>query len=111
MTKRKRAVFKSHIGKERTFLNPRTGKRGVYSVVKDEVYFPALGKPDQVGSWGRYRFGAWLEENRAARGTHLISFPYWRNGRFAGQWSLRAEPEVVRALFRVVQRRGWLQKP
>jgi hypothetical protein len=42
---------------------------------------------------------------------YLISFPYWRNRHFAGQYTLRAEPAVVRYLVDEMQRRGWLSRP
>jgi hypothetical protein len=55
-------------------------------------------------------FGAWLEESKKSPGKFLISFPYWRNGRFAGQYTMRAEVSVIRSIFKQMERKGWLEK-
>lgn len=101
----------SHIGRPRVLTNPETGLRHEASVIRDEIYFPAADETEyDGGSWGSYRFGAWLEEDIEQPGAFIISFPYWRNGNFAGQYTLRAEPCVIRKLFEEMKARGWLEK-
>ena len=101
----------SRIGKNRTLTHPGTGQKDEYSVIRDEVYFPDPGQPPyDAADWGKYVFGAWLEEDLKAPGLFYISFPYWRNGRFAGQYTLRAEPRVIRHLVEEMERRGWLSR-
>lgn len=81
------------------------------SIIRDEVHVPPRDKDPYDGrSWGKYVYGAWLEEDAKTPGEFYISFPYWRNGRFAGQYTLRAEPAVVRELFEQIEAKGWLQK-
>jgi len=99
----------SHIGRTRVLTNPETGEKGEASIIRDEIYVRAVGEAEyDGGTWGGYRFGAWLEEES---GAFIISFPYWRNGRFAGQYTLRTEPYVIRMLFDEMKARGWLDKP
>jgi len=100
-----------HIGRERWMTNPATGEKCAVSVIRDAVYFPPIGESDyDGGEWGTYRFGAWLEEDLWDKGCFIISFPYWRNGNFAGQYSLRVEPLVLRRLLRLMESRGWLRQ-
>ena len=102
----------SHIGRTRVLTHPETGQKVAASVIRDEIYVPAADQPDyDGGAWGGYRFGAWLEEDADQPGAYIISFPYWRNGNFAGQYTLRAEPYVIRELFQAMQARGWLERP
>ena len=98
--------MKSHVGRRRIFTDPNTGQKIPVSVVKDEIRYPE----ELEGGWGKYRFATWLEEELDDEGYFTISFPYWRNGKFAGQYSLRAEPCVVRFLFEEMSKRGWLEK-
>ena len=79
------------------------------SVIRDEIYFPEEGEYDG-GDFGKYKFGAWLEEDIGDIGYFVISFPYWRNGNFAGQYTFRTEPGIVRFLFEEMKKRGWLEK-
>ncbi len=101
----------SHIGRNRVLTDPETGEKKEASVIRDEIYIPAIDEPEyDGGSWGGYRFGAWLEEDTEQPGAFIISFPYWRNSNFAGQYTLRAEPYVIRKLFEEMHARGWLKK-
>ena len=101
--------MKSHIGRQRILGHPVTGKKAPVSVIRDEIYFPKEGEYD-AGDWGKYEFGAWLEEDIGDIGYFVISFPYWRNGKFAGQYTFRTEPGIVRFLFEEMKKRGWLEK-
>ncbi len=101
----------SHIGRSRWLKNPETGETIEASVIKDEIYVPAANDPEyDGGTAGKYRFGVWLEEDNEQPGAFIISFPYWRNGNFAAQFTLRAEPYVIRKLFEEMKARGWLEK-
>ena len=104
--------MKSHIGRHRVLSDPGTGEKVEASIIRDEIYVPAENEPDyDGGTWGAYRFGAWLEEVTDEPGAFVISFSYWRNGNYAGQYTLRAEPYVIRKLFEEMKARGWLDKP
>jgi len=104
-------MIPSSIGRVRVLTHPKTGKKEQASVIREEIHFPKRdGPPYDGGTWGKYYFGAWLEEDARAPGEFYISFPYWRNGRFAGQYTLRAEPGVIRELFKQIQAKGWLEK-
>ena len=96
------------IGEVRYLVDPNTGKRSPASVILDDIRVPPLTqKPYHAGSWGDYVFGAHLEVDLEEKDLFLISFPYWRNGRFAGQYTLRAEPWIVKQLFDQMLKRGW----
>lgn len=101
--------MRQRVGEKRYLKHPETGEKKAYSVIRDELYVPALDEePLDAGSWGTYRFGAWLEEDLQQPGRFFISFPYWRGQRFAGQWTLRADVDVVKDLVRGIEERGWL---
>jgi hypothetical protein len=100
--------MKSHIGRQRIFKDPNTNKKIPVSIVRDEIYFPEEGEYNT--GWGKYEFGVWLEEQVDDPGYFTISFPYWRNGKFAGQTTLRAEPGIIKFLFEGLKKRGWLDK-
>jgi len=101
-------VIPSSLGRWRILTHPKTRRKVAATKIIGEIHVPADGEqPYDAGSWGKYVFGAWLEKTKAG---FLISFPYWRNGRFAGQYSLRAEPYIVKRLFREMKEMGWLGK-
>jgi hypothetical protein len=100
---------KTYIGHERWLTNPVTGKKVLNSIVEGEIYHPPSGKPPHKYPFGKYHFGVWLERT-TKDGLLLISFPYWRKGRFAGRTTLRAEPWIIKDLFKEMNRRGWLDK-
>ena len=102
--------MRSRINEERILAHPVTGEKKAFSIIRDEIYDPELTQPAYVGGWGEYVFGAWLEQDCDESEVFYISFPYWRNGRFAGQYSLRAEISVIRKLIGEIQRRGWLDR-
>lgn len=103
--------MRSSQGRSRTMTNPGTGLKEKVSVIRDEIHIPAISEPPyDAGDWGKYVYGAWLEEDLNEPGVFYISFPYWRNGRFAGQYSLRAEPRIIRALVEEIRQRGWFEK-
>ena len=103
---------KSHVGRQRVFTDPNTRQKVPVSDIRDEIVFPN----DLEGGWGKYRFQAWLEEEKDDKGYFTISFVYYRKKddatpwKFAGQTSFRAEPCVVRFLFEEMTKRGWLEK-
>src|SRR5258708_15948712 len=70
--------MKSRLNVPRTLTHPGTGQKRVFSVIRDEIY--ASPEPYDAGDWGKYVFGAWLEEDSDDPGIFYISFPYWRNG-------------------------------
>jgi len=92
------------VGDVRYFKDPRTKKKVPVSRIVEVVRGPRVS-----GDWGVYDFEAWLEEDCSTQGIHYISFPYYRNGRFAGQTTLRAPPRAVQDLIRQITRRGWLR--
>jgi len=103
-------MIPSSIGRERILTNPKTGKKFADTVIREEIHIPADGEEPYDYPLGSYVFGAWLEESKKSRNKFLISFPYWRNGRFAGQYTIRAEVSVVKSLFKQMQRKGWFKK-
>ena len=100
--------MRSRKDEKRILTHPGTGEKRAFSMIRDEVYFP--DPPYDAGDWGKYVFGAWLEEDADAPGMFYISFPYWRNGRFAGQYTMRTEPRIIRHLVEEMQSRGWFEK-
>lgn len=103
--------MRSSVNRPRILTHPGTGERRPFSIIRDEIHVPELSRPPyDAGEWGEYVFGAWLEEDADHPGVFYISFPYWRNGRFAGQYTLRAEPWVVRSLVNEMQSRGWFER-
>jgi hypothetical protein len=98
---------RSRLNEARWFTDPVTGEKRRVSTIRDECF--AKPAPYDVGDWGSYVFGAWLEEDYDNPGMFYISFPYWRTPkptaenpsptqRFAGQYTLRAEPRIIRQL-------------
>lgn len=104
--------MQTKIGQKRILTHPETGERLAYSVILDEIY--ASPEPYHAGDWGEYIFGAWLERDCIDSKKLYVSFPYWRKAtsgrsfRFAGQYTLRADPAVVRHLVEGMHSRGWL---
>lgn len=103
-------MIPSSIGRKRVFKHPRTGKKIADTIIRGEIHIPADGEKPYEYPFGSYVFGAWLEESIKSPGKFLVSFPYWRNGRFAGQYTMRAEVCIVKNLLRKMQRQGWLKK-
>jgi hypothetical protein len=104
-------MIPTSVGRARTLTHPKTGRKIPVSVIREEIHVPPREGPPYDGKdWGKYVFGAWLEEDIKEPGDYYISFPYWRNGRFAGQYTLRAEPQIIRDLFKQMESRGWFAR-
>lgn len=102
---------RSRIGKNRYLTHPETQEKVCTSTIRDEILVPQPGEPQyDAGDWGKYEYGAWLEEDAETPGVFYISPPYWRNGHFAGQFSLRAEPSIIHRIFQEMERKGWFTK-
>jgi hypothetical protein len=105
------AMPNSRIGQKRFFTHPETQEKVAVTTIRDEIFVPEIGQPPyDAGDWGKYEYGAHLEEDAEDPSVFYISLPYWRNGHFAGQYSLRAEPSIIRRLFKEMERRGWFEK-
>ncbi len=67
--------MRTRLGESRYLTNPSTGEKLETSVIRDEVYVPALTEaPYDAGEWGKYVFGAWLEEDSFEPGLlYLLS--------------------------------------
>jgi hypothetical protein len=101
----------SRIGKKRYFRHPETEEKIFSSTIQDEIFVPETGEPSyDAGDFGKYEYGAWLEEDADDPNVFYISLPYWRNGHFASQFSLRAEPSIIMRLFEQMKKRGWFEK-
>lgn len=98
-------MSKKRVGKVRTFKNPVTGIKEDVSRIVEVVHGGTID-----GDWGKYEFEAWLEQDLKHPSIFHISFPYFRNGRFAGQWTMRAPPRIVSNLFRQIDRAGWFKR-